>query len=166
MNVIKRTKELMDLDEIIISEKFKETPPKLEKMIRCDAEYRFNKKMDRDIVVDENNVLIDGYVLYKVLKSHGVDDVEVIREVNEVVDESYRDIPTIYVYGMHPEEGELGKERVWRVPHGLTRIIRYAPGRQVRVNTKKGVSIITITKIEFSCTCPLPKGVYVNTIIH
>ena len=52
----------MRLDNIKIKDSFATTLPKEEKMAVCKAYWETHKKQDRYIVVNHNNVLIDGYI--------------------------------------------------------------------------------------------------------
>lgn len=48
-------------DEIKITEAFKKTPPKYEKLYIKQLEFVLNKKQLSPIIVDENMFLVDGY---------------------------------------------------------------------------------------------------------
>lgn len=50
-------------DNIIISNAFKNHPPKKEKYIRKRADFMKKKKLD-PIIIDENYILADGYCAY------------------------------------------------------------------------------------------------------
>ena len=65
------------LSDIKISEKFLETVPNEQKMEECRFNWRYYGKQDRYIVINHNNVLIDGYVQYLVLKEHKEEYAEV-----------------------------------------------------------------------------------------
>jgi hypothetical protein len=163
----KRVNEIMKFGDIKISESFAKSKPSLDKLIKCDAELRFNANLDRDIIVNENNVLIDGYVLYKVLSCYLSNDyeVKVVKMVKEEPDESYRDEMTMYIYGKHL--GNLdGKEFIWRYPNqeGLAFVLPVV-GEIISANTSKGISSIKITKISLTDICPVPEGQYVYTIV-
>ena len=62
--------KMVKLSEIKINESFANTIPNEEKMNECRYNWRMYGEQDRFIVVDHNNVLIDGYVMYIVLKEH------------------------------------------------------------------------------------------------
>ena len=67
----------MKLSDIKIKESFANTTPSEEKMNECRYNWRMFNKQDRYIVIDHNNVLIDGYVMYKVLMEHKEEYAEV-----------------------------------------------------------------------------------------
>lgn len=53
----------MKLSEIKISNAFASTTPKDDKLNACRNYWKENHEQDRDIVVNKNNVLIDGYMV-------------------------------------------------------------------------------------------------------
>ena len=61
----------MRLSEIKIPEDFKSSIPNTYKYNKCERYYKENNKQDRYLVVNENNYLIDGYIMYLVLKNNG-----------------------------------------------------------------------------------------------
>ena len=82
---------------------FSSSRPSEDKMNACRAYYRENHKIDRDIVVDENMQLKDGYIGYLVLKENN----ESVIGVKQT--ESGK---TTLVYGVHPG---VDKEYCWKV---------------------------------------------------
>ncbi len=58
----------MNLSEIKIPESFENNVPSLYKYEKCCRYYKETGNQDRYIVIDENNVLLDGYIMYLVLK--------------------------------------------------------------------------------------------------
>lgn len=67
----------MRLDNIKIKDSFASSIPKTEKVLACKEYWIKYHTQDRFIVVDHNNVLIDGYIQYLVLKDAGIDVAEV-----------------------------------------------------------------------------------------
>ena len=65
----------MKLSEIKISNAFASTTPREDKVKVCRNYWEENHEQDRDIIVNKNNVLIDGYVQYLVLKENGIEEV-------------------------------------------------------------------------------------------
>ena len=63
----------MKLSDIKISSAFAETVPSEKKMKECRDNWNTFERQDRWIVVDQNGYLIDGYVMFLVLKENGVD---------------------------------------------------------------------------------------------
>ena len=64
----------MKLSEIKISNAFASTTPREDKVKVCRNYWEENHEQDRDIVVNKNNVLIDGYIQYLVLKENSVEE--------------------------------------------------------------------------------------------
>lgn len=58
----------MRLSEIKIPADFESSIPNTNKYEKCKKYYKETGNQDRYIVVDENNVLVDGYIMYLVLK--------------------------------------------------------------------------------------------------
>lgn len=160
----------MKLSDIKISEEFENTIPSEDKMSECRYNWRMFNKQDRFIVVDHNNILIDGYVMYLILMEHREEYAEVKisnrrkkrwhrKNTEGWTASHYINEPTTYIYGMHYNtiRGEFSKEFVWRVPKswseqgwedGLT------VGDEILVDTKYGVKKITVTKVVRLGECP------------
>lgn len=64
----------MSISDIKVSDTFANSTPRESKMKECRDFWNKNHKQDRYIVVNYNNVLIDGYVQYLVLKENGVEN--------------------------------------------------------------------------------------------
>ena len=153
--------------DIKISEGFAASIPQEGKMEECRYNYNTYGKFDRHIVVDCNNVLIDGYIAYLVMKENGYTDEEIqVKQSNKRKKHWYRKntenwsgrvqykcIPTIYVYGKHHEDG---KEYVWRIPEPKRGLVSSLDiGSKALVNTKYGNNVITVTRIEELAECPV-----------
>lgn len=67
------------LKDIIIPNSFKKSKPRFNKLYACQSFYECYGKMDRDIYVDKDNVLVNGYIAYLVYKNAGVTEVRVKR---------------------------------------------------------------------------------------
>lgn len=87
--MLKSTTAIIDLDKINIPSNFKKKLPsetKIAERYRC---YMKTGCFDREIVVDENYNLIDGYTTYLVCKMFGITKTRVLRiKVKLTVDES------------------------------------------------------------------------------
>lgn len=128
---------LIDFQDIIISPSFAATPPSESKLKQCRELYGLGV-LDRDIVVNKENILVDGYVLYCVMKENGyTGNVKV--EINP-----FYGIPTTYVFGKHPGDD---KERVWYINMSYDKI-KHKVGQIASVQTRKGNQPITVTRIE------------------
>lgn len=156
----------MKLSEIKISNAFAATTPNIEKVNTCRNYWEENHKQDRDIVVNKNNVLIDGYIQYLVLKENGIEEAFVkklerkrtnkhVRKNIEYVEPVYKNSTTTYIYGIHPN-ARLRKEYVWRVPNSWKGWENdLLPGDRILVHTEFGIRPVTITRIEWSNKCPV-----------
>lgn len=134
----------MRLDDIKIRDSFVNSKPNEEKMQMKTVEYNNSGKL-KPIIVDENNVLIDGYISYLILKQFEIENTRVI--VKEKYNlKKFINKPTYYVYGIHKTSG---KEYSWFIPSGcVDSFIRKAlPGDKVLVNTRNGNKKVTITRI-------------------
>ena len=158
----------MKLSDIKISDAFANSVPSEEKLNECKNNWNQWNRQDRYIVVDHDNVLIDGYVMYLVLKENGIEEAEIKisdkrkkfwhrKNVEGRNIQNYRNEATTYVYGVHPYS-ENKKEFVWRVPKtwsesgwedGLN------IGDEILVDTKFGIKPVVVTKIELSDKCPV-----------
>ena len=156
----------MKLSEIKIPVDFENSTPNALKYEKCEKYYGETGNQDRQIVIDENNVLVDGYIMYLVLKSHDAGYAKVKRltlRKHKYTDRqrnkygklvppekviSYKDKPTTYVYGKHPNNIN-GKEYVWRVPSTWTRMQKEL--RQddiIQCKTKFGKRPVIVTRVE------------------
>lgn len=121
-------------DDIIINDSYKATKPSEKKLAECKAAYE-EGVLDRDIVVNERNVLTDGYVLYCVMKEAGYKG-----DVDVVVAKS----KTTYVFGKHNNDD---KERVWYINMSFTKV-KEKIGHLAQVETSNGINTIMITRVE------------------
>lgn len=157
----------MKLSEIKISNAFAVTTPREDKVNACREYWEENHEQDRDIVVNKDNVLVDGYVQYLVLKENSVENADVVKlgckkmfmsreykRKRKYVKLSYKRETTTYIFGMHPKSNM--KEYVWRVPiswKGWENDL--LPGDRIWVHTKYGIKPIIITRIEWLDKCPV-----------
>ena len=72
----------MKMSDIIIPESFAQTHPRKEKIDACKEHWIKTGRQSKYIVVDKENRLTDGYVMYLVLKELGVDEAKIIRAKN------------------------------------------------------------------------------------
>ena len=130
----------MKLEDIIVPNLFLQHPPNPRKMKQCRLHYCDNI-IDREIVVDEFNTLLDGYVLYLVLKENGIEEFDV--EVKN---------PPLYIWGKHPNNN---KKYCWRI-----RDMRYQDAcnylyKIAIVDTNKGLQPVNVREIFFSDKPPV-----------
>lgn len=141
-------------------------------MEACRNYWNEHGEQDRYIVVDHNNILIDGYIQYLVLKENDIDMAEIRisdkkkkkwsrknckqTKLSKVKRPNYRECETTYIFGIHPKSKST-KERVWRVPNswyrGWTDSLNV--GDMLLVKTKYGLAPIEITRIEKLSECPV-----------
>lgn len=156
------------LSEIKINEAFAKSIPSESKMQECRNNWNMWHRQDRYIVVNHNNVLIDGYIQYLVLKENNVGEAEIKistrrkkrwyrKNTKDWNIPHYRNEITTYVYGVHPNS-KSGKEFVWRVPKSWSEAgweDGLETGDKILVDTKFGIKPIVVTKIEMLDKCPV-----------
>ena len=158
----------MKLVDIKISDAFANSIPSEKKLNECRNNWTQYNRQDRYIVVNPDNVLIDGYIQYLVLKENNVEEVEVKistkrkkrwyrKNVKDWDIPHYKNEATTYVYGVHPYS-ENKKEFVWRVPKSWSEL-GWEDGLnisdEILVDTKFGIKPVVVTKIEISDKCPV-----------
>lgn len=160
----------MKITDIIIAKSFLANTPSEHKMKECRDYWNKHHEQDRYVVINHENVLIDGYVQYLILKEKDVQDVEIRkshqtrkkwrRKVNDLDKKAnYRYMPTTYIFGKHVHQA-TNKVYVWRVPHSWEEWVDDLEiGDVVFVNTKYGMRPIVVQDIEFLATCPFQKCV-------
>lgn len=157
--------KFMKISEIKITDAFKSSCPNEIKVNKCRDYWEKHHKQSKMIVLSKNNVLVDGYIQYLILKEKGV-------KIAEVEQSEYQKEWTTYIYGIH-QEGS-GKEYVWKVPKswaGWENDI--LPGDKILVETKYGAREIIVTKIEWLEKRPVnrrirnvyKKGIYTDGYI-
>lgn len=80
----------IDLYNITLPLAFENNFPKTSKIINCINYYRFNRKLDKPIVVDENGILIDGYVRFLVAKMFEIQNPDIVCCIGEKNEEIIR----------------------------------------------------------------------------
>ena len=134
----------MILKNITIQRRFKEHSPSINKMIAARKYYEQHGEFKSNIVVDENNTLIDGYITYLLCNEMNIEEYPV-KSIN------YKKSPTVYVFGFHPND-ESRKEYVWRLRKNRETGDNYQceinVGDTVPVLTKMGNTNIIVTRVE------------------
>ena len=133
------------LSDIKITSAFKKTHPNPEKLLKCMTYYAKHRKLDRDIVISKDNVLVDGYVGYLTLVALDVKKYKCIK------DDSYQ----WFVQGKH--NNNPTKTYTWRIPEwlmidGSPRIYK---GKTYWVKTSRGESAVKVTKTFISNKPPV-----------
>ncbi len=130
----------IDINKIVISESFFNSKPSDIKVKKYREDYYLTHKQKKPIVLNEDYVLIDGYIQYLILKENGV------MNAYCKIYSNYKNSLTTYVYGTHKY---LNCERVWRVPPFKEKeFSNLQVGESVWCKTKYGIAPVTITKIE------------------
>ncbi len=101
------------------------------------------------IKLKKNNQLQNGYITYLILKEKYGEDYLVDVEKEEDIS-SYKNRPTLYVYGKHPnpKNPKMNKEYVFRVKGNIIPYKDLAAGEYVLVQTKYGLAPLQVTKCE------------------
>lgn len=84
-NELNRKRKTISVADIVIQDSFKYNKPSIEKIIDRLNYYNDRKKFSKDILVDENNVLLDGYISYLICKMLDLETVRVV--INDEVKE-------------------------------------------------------------------------------
>lgn len=133
------------LSDIKITKTFKTTCPNPYKLLKCMTYYAKHGKLDRDIVLTKDNILVDGYVGYLTLVALGIKKYKCIKDSN------YQ----WFVQGKH--NNNSAKTYTWRIPEWL--MIDGSPridkGKTYWVQTSRGESAVKITKIFISNKPPV-----------
>ncbi len=161
-------KRTMKIKDIVIRESFSNSIPRANKMKECRDYWNKHQEQDRYIVVDRNNVLVDGYIQYLVLQENGIEEAEIRIGKMKKLDRwqrkndddswdtpEYREIPTTYIVGVHPNYPN--KEYMWRVPNNWTWVSENLQvGDLVFCRTKRSnAAPVIITKIMVLDKCPV-----------
>jgi excinuclease UvrABC ATPase subunit len=77
---LNRERKYINLDDIIVQDSFKDTPPALDKISERLNHYKEHGVFTKDITIDKENILIDGYITYLICKLLNKDLVKVIVE--------------------------------------------------------------------------------------
>ena len=154
----------MGLKDIKISEAFAKSVPGKAKMDECRRYWKENHCQDRFLVVNHNNVLVDGYIQYLVLQENGIKDAEVKFSDKknlcwyrkDTLCPSYMSERTTYIYGKHLTGGNRDKEYMWRVPKAWTQFTEdVSVGDRILCNTCFGTAPVVVTRVRIANKCPI-----------
>ena len=70
----------INVSDINIQESFKNTPPAIEKIQDRLEYYKANNKFNKEIIINKDNILLDGYITYLICKLLNIDVAKVIVE--------------------------------------------------------------------------------------
>lgn len=119
------------IKDIIISEDFKNTTPGSRKMGRAEQRYLQTGTLPANIVINDEDVLIDGYITYLLAVQYGIDRVDVYRGCVEVVE-------AVHYSGSN-------RVYMWRVPLRLSGEI--TAGDYIIVPTSRGTKRVKVTGV-------------------
>lgn len=78
-----KSKEKLNIQDITIPKDYKKHPPRGNKMKEKWEYYRQNNKLKEEIIVNEHNVLIDGYTSYLIAEADGIKRLNVTKIISE-----------------------------------------------------------------------------------
>lgn len=119
------------IKDIKITEDFQRTQPGIRKVERAEKRFMQTGALPTNIVINAENVLIDGYVTYLIAIEHGIKHLDVYRGYCETV------------VAVH---GKREKNFVWRVPLYLSGQIK--PGDKVLVTTARGIRRVRVVDVD------------------
>ena len=148
------------LSSIKIPKSYAATTPSEKKVRTKRKKYRKGKL--RAITINTDGFLINGYINYLILKENNVEDAEVNivdikKNDNSNVPESYRNTRTTYIYGKHPND-KSEKIYTWRIPNAeswrkFSETI--LPDDLIFCKTKFGCSPVIVQAIQTVDKCPV-----------
>lgn len=148
------------LSSIKIPKSYVVTTPSEKKVKTKRKKYRKGKL--RAITINTDGFLINGYINYLILKENNVEDAEVNivdikKNDNRNVSESYRNIKTTYIYGKHPNN-KSEKIYIWRIPN-KENWMKFSetvlPDDLIFCKTKFGCSPVIVQAIQTVDKCPV-----------
>lgn len=153
-------KATVKLSSIKIPKSYAVTTPSEKKVRTKRKKYRKGKL--RAITINTDRFLINGYINYLILKENNVEDAEVNivdikKNDNSNVPESYRNTNTTYIYGKHPNN-KSEKIYIWRIPNKenwrkFSETI--LPDDLIFCKTKFGCSPVIVQAIQTVDKCPV-----------
>lgn len=140
------TIEYLPLSSIIIPQQYAKSHPSPMKRDACANWYKQHGILDRMLVVDQNNILIDGYIGYLVLMEAGVTEYIVERRV--------ADKRISYIGGRHPA---CPKMYYWEIDSHTQNLDALRPGNCALVDTKYGRAVVKIVVLAQATESPTNK---------
>lgn len=148
------------LSSIKIPKSYAVTTPSEKKVRTKRKKYRKGKL--RAITINTDGFLINGYINYLILKENNVEDAEVNivdikKNDNSNVPESYRNTRTTYIYGKHPND-KSEKIYIWRIPNAeswrkFSETV--LPEDLIFCKTKFGCSPVIVQAVQTVDKCPV-----------
>lgn len=75
-----KQKEVININDIIISKSFEQTKPNTDKFKEKLDYFNKNGKFNKNIIINKHFVLVDGYINYLIAKMYGINSIECIVE--------------------------------------------------------------------------------------
>ena len=153
-------KAKIKLSSIKIPKSYAVTTPSEKKVRTKRKKYRKGKL--RAITINTDGFLINGYINYLILKENNVEDadvniVDIKKNDNSNVPESYRSTRTTYIYGKHPND-KSDKIYIWRIPN-KENWMKFSetvlPDDLIFCKTKFGCSPVIVQAIQTVDKCPV-----------
>lgn len=133
------------IKDIVISEDFKNTTPAERKLQRKEDYFINTGKLPEDIVINDDNVLIDGYTTYLVAVKHGILSSNVKRGYVELIEAAHSAGSRLYV---------------WRVPVWMQGTIKKGDKCIVRTGTGvKRVCVVNVLRQQYPTQIPRLRNV-------
>lgn len=145
------------LSDIKISSAFADSVSSEQKVQKYRKRFAETGKQSKFLVIDSNNVLVDGYIQYLILKENNVEEAAYVKadKFGNKKKPTYRTQKTTYVYGTH-SNSKCKKEFVWRVPNNWINFVENINvGDTIYCKTKFGVAPVVVSKIENNSLCPV-----------
>ena len=146
-------KHKLKISDIKIPKSYRFSKPRQEKLDACRDYFRCHGIIDRDIVVNKDNIIKDGYIGYLILKENGIEDIDVVHMGNP---NTYKNRPTLYVYAHHKRNNKI---YTWRMTRKTRNADLLTVGSKVVVGTKHGISVVTVDGFEVLDTPPVSTSV-------
>lgn len=153
-------KATIKLSSIKIPKSYAVTTPSEKKVRTKRKKYRKGKL--KAITINTDGFLINGYINYLILKENNVEDAEVNivdikKNDNSNVPESYRNTRTTYIYGKH-SNNKSEKIYTWRIPNAeswrkFSEMV--LPDDLIFCKTKFGCSPVIVQAIQTVDKCPV-----------
>lgn len=140
----------MKLKDIKISKAFKKNPPSRHKIDKFRRFYEIHGYIDKPLVLNRANILVDGYARYVMLRECGEQETEQITYQDDLA--KYRTEETMYVFAFHTG---VNKEFVWRVPAQRTDLQDLKVGDEIFVQTRYGRKRVVISRIDKTIIPPV-----------
>ena len=118
------------LKDIIITDEFRNAIPGTDKLARREKAYTRSGELPKDIVINDSNILIDGYITYLLALKHEITALDVYRGYVEVIEARHKPGNRSYM---------------WRLPLSLCGTV--SKGDKVIVRTSAGVRRATVENV-------------------